>query len=102
MQCGVCRGEGTWPASGAAAGAGCLQAGVSALANEVALKLSEGREHIEYEPVARGAGVDVLLQGFELDASLRQRIHEVDQVPDGTAEATEPPNHQSDSGADLV
>lgn len=61
----------------------------------------EGCEDIEHESTTRGGGVDVLLQGFELDALL-QRVHVVNQVSYGSVEPVESPNHQNVTGANLV
>jgi len=85
-----------------AAGSGCLESGVGAFSDEVPFEFSEGREDVEDEPAAGGAGVDVLLEEFEFDASLLQCVHVVDQMAYGSAEAVEAPNHEGVSGSELV
>lgn len=84
-----------------AARSGCLQAGVGAFADQVAFEFGKGGEDVEDEPAAGGIGLDVLLKGLELDASLLQRIHVIHQVADGSAETANTPDHESVHGADL-
>lgn len=95
-------GEGDWSSSGAAAGPGYRYARVGTFVYEVAFEFGEGYEDIEHESNIRGRGVDVLLQRFEIDTSLLQRAHVIDEVSYGLAEPVESPNHQNVTGANLV
>lgn len=78
------------------------QAGIGAFTDEVTLKLCQGSKDVEHEPATGRTGVDILLQGVELDALLLQRVHVVNQVTAGPPQSVQPPDHKSVPGANLV
>jgi hypothetical protein len=81
--------------------AGWLQPRGGALADQVALELSQGAEDVEDQLPAGGGGVDPLGQALEPNALLGQAGNGVDQVAEAAAEAVEPPDHEGVAGAEL-
>jgi hypothetical protein len=65
-----------------------------ALPDQVTFELGERAENMEDKLATRGRGVDLLGEGAEADATLRQRGDDVDQVLQGATQTIEPPDHQ--------
>ena len=86
----------------AAPGPGGGQPGAGAFADEVALELGQGREHVEDELAAGGGGVDRLLEAAEPDPALGQPGDGVDEVAQRAAQPVEFPDDQGVAGAELV
>src|SRR3954451_9836059 len=68
------------PAALAPSGAGGGEAGLGPFADEVALDLRQGPEHVEDEPAAARGGVDLLLEALEPDPAALERLAEPDEV----------------------
>jgi hypothetical protein len=66
------------PAAIASSSSGRFEAGGHSLANELALELRQGAEHMEDEHSSRRRCVDVLGKAAESDVTLRQAAHELD------------------------
>lgn len=66
---------------------------------EISLKFRQECEDIERE---HSNGIDLLLQAFELKASLLQGVLVVDQLPDRSFEVVQSPDLQSVTGPDPV
>jgi hypothetical protein len=90
------------PATVAAADPGRGQHRGSALPDQVAFELGQGRENVEHQLAARSGGVDRLLQTPEPDAVVGEAGDGVDQVTQGPAEAVELPDDQGVAGTQLV
>jgi hypothetical protein len=60
-----------WPATSASAFCGGFETGAGVFNDQLTLELVEGCGHMEKQPALWGAGVDVLGQDFEGDATLR-------------------------------
>ena len=70
--------------------------------DEVSFELRQRGEDVKHQPPARGPGVDVLLQGSELDSSFLQLGHLIDQMPDRSTQAFQAPDHDCAIRAQLV
>ncbi len=85
--------HGFWPTTSPSTFCGGFQPGAGVFNNQLALELVEGCCHMEKQPPLRGAGVDVLGQNFEGDATfgdvgscfdhLRKRPRQAREFPDG-------------------
>jgi len=73
--------------------------GHGALADELALELSQAGEHVEDQPPAGRAGVDLLGEADQGDAALFEVVYDVDQVPQRPSEPVQPPHHQAVPGS---
>ena len=76
----------------------CGQSGLGALANEIALELSQRAEDVKDELAPGGGGVDLLGEGLEANSPLGQRRHHLDQMLEGAAQAIEAPDHEGVPG----
>lgn len=74
---------------------GGREAGAGAFANEVALELGEGAEHVEYEPAAGRRGVDRLGQRSQPGTALFQLVYGLDQMWERTRKAIELPGDEN-------
>ncbi len=77
-----------------AAGSGGLKAGHGALSNQAALELSQRSEDLEYQPAARGRGVNRLLQAPEPNSSILESLNCLDQVLERPPQAIQSPDNE--------
>ncbi|MBB5510048.1 hypothetical protein HDG35_006344 [Paraburkholderia sp. JPY681] len=76
-----------------AACAGRRQTGASALADEVALELSQGAKQVKHESTTDRRGIDALLQAAQADAGGIEPLDQVNQVLQRPPEPVQPPDH---------
>jgi hypothetical protein len=82
------------PAALLPAGSGRVEPGPGPLADDVALELGQGREHVEDQLPAAGRCIDAFLETPEADLSFLEPCHGFYQVPDAAAQAVELPDHK--------
>ena len=90
------------PAALTAASSGGLAARPGALADQLAFELRQRREQVQLQAPGRRAGVDRFGQRPERDLSLLQLADQLDEMPQASAEAIEPPHHERVAGAKVV
>src|SRR5215467_6065251 len=74
---------------------GVVQAGLDALANDVALKLGHSADDGEHGLPDRGSGVELFLQRDELHAACSEVLEGGDHVLHGSSEPIEAPHEDS-------
>ena len=90
-------GEGELAATLPSSGAGSLESGEGALADQFALELRQGGEDAEDEAAGRGCRVDLralACQHAQADAAVRQFLHDIHQVVQVAPEAIQFPDDQ--------
>ena len=73
-----------------------------AFADEVALELGHGAEHVEDEPGAGRGRVDRLVEAPEADAVVLERAGRCRSVPQAAPESVELPHDQRVAGAQVI
>ena len=71
-----------------------LQSGLGVLDHVVALELGEGGDDVEEQLAGGGAGVDALVEAFELDAFVLHRLDRLNQLLHGPTEPGELPDDE--------
>ena len=70
-----------------------LQARLCPLLDQVALELGQCGEDMKHQLSAGRGGVDLLLQALKPDARFLQLRHHINEMPQRTPEAIQPPDH---------
>lgn len=87
------------PAAVSSSSSGRLEAGGSALADEVALELCQGREDVKDQFAAGRGRVQRLVQGEQPDPPVLELGHEVEEMAQGATEPVEAPDDEGVAAA---
>ena len=87
------------PSPQPAAGARSGQPGTGPFPDEVALELGQRAEDVKDQFAARGGGIDALGQAAQANLALLEGGDDLDEVPQGAAQAVQAPDDQGIAGA---
>lgn len=95
-------GQCPWPAAFAAPRSGSGEAGLGALADDVAFELGQRPEDMEDELPAGGGRIDVLGDALEPDLPVCQSPDRFDEVGEGAAQPIQAPDDERIACPDVV